>query len=704
MHIGIDFETYGSRDLSTVGLDNYVNDPNFRPLICSTAYRDSHGVPVLKTYQFIRDSAATDLQLFQEIFNWMDFYYAHNSGFEKAVLRKLAFLAEEYLESQIRDSAVIARINGADSHLENAGPQLLHMNKLDAGKRLIQKFSVPRKDGTALVDDPTWDPETDPDWALFIEYCERDALLSYDLGRVYGKGAQYNEQHFEIITARMNQRGWPVDLVSVQLMQKRMEDNKAAALHHFRMLHDPNEELNLGSLKQLKEWTRTRGIQASSFDEAHVESLIERISKKLNDPSVKLARGVRENYNDVLEMLLTKRTIGGYSLKKLPVILAMTGEDGRLRNQYMHCGAGQSYRTSGVGVQMQNLKRLSAIKDLDTLADPSVDWTNDELAENIRQCFTASNPNGALIVGDFSSVESRGLAYLAGAEWKLQEYRAGKDMYKVLASRKFGTPYEDVTKPERQFGKVGELSCGYGAGPVAVQSFAKGMGVNLTEDEALDMVRSWRDINPEVVEFWEVLDDALHKGTRAAIGTVQRVPLANNITMLVHTCHPPYSLQKQHPGAVTLRFELMLGLGQDPFMERIFQGCYERGRNVCYYKPAGRKTGQLWEGQYTNKKTKKREFFSLYGGKLAGILTQSFCRELFFNVLGKLEQRLPANAQLIGQFHDEAVVEWWPATALSNQLSLQTTEMLVATVMSDPGAFIGFPLIADVHSDYRYIK
>ena len=119
-------------------------------------------------------------------------------------------------------------------------------------------------------------------------------------------------------------------------------------------------------------------------------------------------------------MLRTKQVLGGSSLKKLKVILDTVGPDGVLRDQYMHCGAGQSFRTSGRGVQMQNLKRLPPQpRGIAELFDPQQDWTNEELAENVRQCFTAHHPQGSLIVGDFSSVESRGLAYLAGEQWKL---------------------------------------------------------------------------------------------------------------------------------------------------------------------------------------------------------------------------------------------------------------------------------------------
>lgn len=699
-YTGIDFETYGSRNLPKVGLDNYVTDPQFRPLICSVAYRDYKGNVRLKTFDFVsRAYKDQHLQEF-EMFMCNDSnitFSAHNAGFERAVLQRMNIhlRADRFI-----DSAVIARIMGADSHLENAAPQLLGVDKLEQGKNLILKFSIPRENGTALVDDPNWDSTTDPDWVLFIEYCERDALLSLLFAEKYGEElGTINEQVYEPITARMNQAGWRVDLDTVRAMLDRSEFNKDEALALFRQKYDPEGKLNLNSLKQLKEWCKARGISASSFNEEHVNKLIEKIESKIaSDPDLTFDQ--EQNYTEVLHMLDTKRIIGGSSLKKLPVILDLVGEDGRLRNQYMHCGAGQTYRTSGTGVQMQNLKRLSTIRDVTTITDPAVEWTNEDIAANLRQCFTATNPRGELIVGDFSSVESRGLAYLAGEQWKLDAYADGKDLYKVLAGKIYGVQYEDVDKAQRQTGKVGELSCGYGAGPVAVTTFAKNMHVEMSEVEALQLVRDWRETNPKIVQLWDKLDALLHRGVRLAENEFAEEQLAHDIVVSIARIETPPALQQQHPGAKSLVVRLS-HLGSQ-IMERVFHGCYERGRNICYYKPSGRKTGNLWSGSYIDPKTKKLRFYDIYGGKLAGILTQSFCREIFFGVLMMVEYAVVRpGVTLVGQFHDEIVLDFDPdvSTALIGDVLLR-----LEREMSNPGRFDGFPLSAEVKHAYRYIK
>jgi hypothetical protein len=335
------------------------------------------------------------------------------------------------------------------------------------------------------------------------------------------------------------------------------------------------------------------------------------------------------------------------------------------------------------------------------LFDDTVDWTNTDMAENLRQVFTSSDPNGRLIVGDFSSVESRGLAWLANEEWKLDAFRQGLDMYKVGAAKQFGVAYDQVTKDQRTFGKVGELGCGYQAGGGAVRDFAAGMGVDLTEEDAAKIVFDWRDANPKIVKFWERLNNML-LGVVVGGNNYDAMPVGVGYTVVLQTVNTPTSLLDQHPRArsVMLKVEDLQGRS---FLQRVFHGCYQRGRNVGYYKPSDRKTGALWKNHYTDQKTKQVRFYELYGGKLAGILTQSFCRELFFLVLREVHgwSKAHGNLTLIGQFHDEIIVDWVPAIA-----SVQLDEAVsnLTSLMSDPGPVVSFPLAAEVHSAYRYIK
>jgi hypothetical protein len=146
-------------------------------------------------------------------------------------------------------------------------------------------------------------------------------------------------------------------------------------------------------------------------------------------------------------------------------------------------------------------------------------------------------------------------------------------------------------------------------------------------------------------------------------------------------------------------------------LQRIFHGCYMRGGNVGYYKPSDRKTGDLWRNHFKDPKTKQVRFYELYGGKLAGILTQSFCRELFFEALERAHTwcKNHENVQLVGQFHDEIVVDWkvGPATGTGRftPYRLEDAKRQLETCMSTaPGFAPSFPLAADIKDDYRYTK
>lgn len=701
--VGLDFETYGAVNLPERGLWNYTTDDTFTPLIaCLSRYDEPWNNYIHQLIDFTVDFAAA----VEELRRHLDGKYiaAHNAPFEQRVLASIGI---DVPSERFIDSAVVARACGAGSSLEAAAPQLLGSDKLEAGKDLIVLFSLPGKYQDENGD-LRFDPKVIADhpflWQKFKDYCRIDAELSLRLVLEWGPYVPGWERRYQAITMDMNNIGWPVDVPKVEEMQRRYLENVEQAEADFRAEHDA-ADLNLNSLKQLKEWCAERGIKAKSFDEKNVAKLRDRILKKLDDADagrVELSHQRYVEYCEVVSLLNTKQILGGSSLKKLQVILDTTGKDARLRDQYLHIGAGQSYRTTGRGVQMQNLKRLSVPADMDELDDLDSEWNNDKLAENIRQVFTSSHPQGQLIVGDFSSVESRGLAWLAGAEWKLEAFRKGMDMYKVGAAKQFGIDYNDVSKDQRQFGKVGELSCGYQAGGGAVQSFAEGMGVVLTEGEANKLVSDWRAANPEVVQLWADLDEILNEALDAPQGVVASTTVGpkKDYLVKVYKTFTPTSLHDLHVTAHTLRVDLINNQG-GLVLSRWFHGCYRRGRSICYWKPTERKTGDVWVNHFTDPKTKQVKFYSIYGGKLAGILTQSFCREIFFRCLSKVHawtQHHPS-LDLIGQFHDEIVVDWKPG-----QIALEDAMMGMNLHMSDAGDIAGFPLEADIKHDYRYTK
>ena len=265
------------------------------------------------------------------------------------------------------------------------------------------------------------------------------------------------------LTIDMNLRGWPVDEALLTWFEERYESNTARLDDDFRRKHDPAYELNINSLPQLQAWCRERGVRATSFNEQSVEMMLDRIEKKLL--TIGFSYVAVNKLLAVQDLLLLKQALGGSALKKLEPLRKTLSPDNRLHHQYLHAGAAQTLRTSGRGVQVQNIKRLA--NQVDFSQGTPDELSNPILATNMRQLFRAEEGNH-LYVMDFSAVESRGLAWLAGAKWKLDNYREGLDMYEVLASKMLNVPYESVSKDQRQTGKLGELSCGYGAGAGAV--------------------------------------------------------------------------------------------------------------------------------------------------------------------------------------------------------------------------------------------
>jgi len=472
------------------------------------------------------------------------------------------------------------------------------------------------------------------------------------------------------------------------------QNNLQVELEYFRTRYDIDAKLNFNSPVQLTEWCKQRGIIATSFTEEKVTSLLDKIDRKLIAMTVDNPRW--DDYNQVFAMLRTKQILGGSSLSKLQTIKDLVADDGRLHDQYVHVGAGQTYRTSGRGVQMQNLKRLPAVPDnVEELWDGTVYWDNNKLARNLRQVFTAEDPDGLLIVGDFSSIESRGLAWLAGAQWKLDSFAKGLDMYKVLAAEMFHVDYASVDKTERQAGKVGELSCGYQAGGPTVSVFATKMGVDMDVEEATRLVYNWRSVNVEITRMWADIDYAMKQ--LLLTGAPQELALAQGQVVLQFYKGPKIV---DHPLAITMGMRLVQG--SRVYLQRVFPGVYLEGQTIRYHKATRTVKGTGWADHFWDRDQRKNVYYTLYGGKVTGILTQSLCREMFFAAMEQVEVFVNQHPQLmlIGQFHDEMVIEYKPGE--------NTREYLIRT-FKDKMEFNwlhlqGFPIEAVIKYDYRYTK
>nr|DAL38052.1 MAG TPA_asm: DNA polymerase I [Caudoviricetes sp.] len=709
LRAGLDFETFATVDLPKKGAANYFADPDFEPLIAAMEVEDFAGRITAFMFDFVL-YPDEDVKYFKNSVNAIKdrrVFAAHNASFEYNVMQRMNLDVEL---NHFLDTAVVASYYGAGRSLAKAAPQLLGVDKMAEGRELIMLFSVPNKRFNyqrVTREHLLEDPELMKKWDTFKVYCALDAHLSLMLSR---KLVPNKEFDFWDLTTQMNLNGWTVDQKLLSRFEELYDLNKQVAIEEFLDAVEGAEELNLNSPIQLKEWCRERGVNSASFDEKTVDRLLTAVLRRLD--KIPQTDKRRQGYEDVKHLLQTKQILGGSALKKLKVIRSQLTSDGKLKDQYLHLGASQTFRTTGRGVQMQNLKRLPPhpIDPQDVYDYPI---SNTTLAANMRQLFTASNPDvkkGALIVGDFSSVESRALGWLAKEEWKLDYYEEGKDIYKATAATQYGISYEDVTKEQRKFGKLAELSCGYGAGPTAVCSFAEGMGIHLETSEALEIVRSWRIRNEQIVKFWDKLQYGLGSIVKTALKW-WTFDCGYNAQIHFAKADTPESLLELHPGAQTI--EVQLKVNNHPVFTRTFHGCYMRGKDICYFKPSERKEGPLWVDQYTNIKTKQKEFYKIYGGKLAGIITQSFCREIFFAVLQNAVNAFyyDPGVKVIGQFHDEIVVDFDHDKSLRNLIqTVGTLERVMsdAVVISNKTGqstnLVNFPLAAEVNFDWRYIK
>ena len=726
-YTGLDYETFSKVNLPERGLDNYYKDESFRALIASLTYGQYGAVTYDFVFGVIRPSNATPyytensveeefVSVLHTIITQDGPIIAHNASFERAVT---SVLDPTFPWQMIEDSAVDARLVGVGEKLEVASRQLTPTHKLEVGSDLVRLFCIPND---YYPEGPT--PELIEQhghmdkWLLFIEYCEMDALAcknirlkAHEMTDKLHPGLIEREARFEQETYLMNQAGWGVDRPLVEKMRQRAWANRIIAQRAFTTEND--ELVNFNSPKQLKEFCEVRGVKVNSLDKYHLPVVLAKVKERLSKYSEKDdGPELRKAYNALKEveaLLETKMEIGGSALSKLPKILDLMGPDGILRDQYIHVGAGQTARTAARGVQMQNIPKLNGnIKDVATLYDLQEHWSNGDMAGQFRQVFRSRKDDGELIVGDFAGVESRGLAYEAGEEWKLDVFRKGRDVYKELVVRFIpGLSYDDVTPELRPRGKYSELSCGYQASGKAVQEFMFRLGFEISLEDATQNVEDWRRACPAIVSLWYQLDEVLKDSVKANMQLETTIGNGLRVRMTPLTLE---SVQDQHPGAISLCAQILLPNGE-PFVTRFIHGLYFMGKRLCYYKPAERLAqGELWQKDYAHKTEKNKDgspvrvLYSVYGGKMSGIFTQSLCREMFFEstvmLRGMMEAAGVKNAVICGQFHDELNVDWWPE---KDGISKEDMIKMMETAMSTC-RLKDFPLIAEVKSSHRYIK
>ena len=487
----VDIETFSSVDIKA-GAFRYMEAPDFDILLIAYAW-DNGPVQLLDLGE--RDP--------NQFWGWLTdpsiVKVAHNSAFERAAFS--AYLGEDMPPEQWEDTMILAAYNGLPLSLEACGAALgLRNQKIREGTLLINYFCKPCKPTKANAGRLRNLPEHAPDkWDRFCEYCRRDVEVCQSIWqRLHTFPVTDFERRIWVLDARINERGVLVDrelaaaAVSVDLAYK------AECMEEMQRLTGLD---NPGSVIQLKGWLGTRGLFPESLDKESVTGLL----AEATDPTT-------------IRVLQLRQLLGKTSTKKYEAMLLACGSDARVRGLTQYYGAARTGRWAGRLVQLQNLPQnhLDAIdsvrelvrqRDLETL-ELIYESVPDVLSQLIRTALIAE-PGHTFLVADFSAIEARVTAYLAGEQWRLDVFAAGGDIYCSSASQMFHVPVEKhgVNGHLRQKGKVAELACGYGGGVNALKAFgADKMG--LSEAEMQEIVDNWRAASPSIPRFWREAETA----------------------------------------------------------------------------------------------------------------------------------------------------------------------------------------------------
>ena len=512
-----DIETFSKADLTKCGVYRYAEDPSFEVLLFGVSV---DGGPVT-VYDLKQGDSLPESIIFSLLDSGVT-KWAFNAAFERVCLSRFLWDLNRlergtYIDPRgWRCSMVWAAYLGYPLSLAGVGAALgLEKQKMTEGKDLIRYFCVPCKptksNGGRVRNLPSDAPEK---WEIFKQYNARDVEVETQIQDKLKKlpvpASVWREYWLD---QEINDRGIQVDMVLVDNALKLYELSQEHLCHELSELTGVE---NPRSVQQLLAWLHTRGVTTKSLDKASTKDLLQ----KTKDPLVK-------------EVLLLRQQIAKSAVKKYQAMETAVCSDNRCRGMFLFYGANRSGRFSGKIIQLQNLYRNS-LPDLEearalvrtgnydalSLLYDSVPGV---LAECVRTAFVPSD--GSLFyVADFSAIEARVIAWLAGEKWRLRAFARGEDIYCASASKMFGVPVvkHGINGELRQKGKIAELALGYGGSVGALTSMGA-LEMGLKEEELQPLVNAWRNANPNIVALWWDVDTAVketikEKGRRETHG------------------------------------------------------------------------------------------------------------------------------------------------------------------------------------------
>ena len=606
--LSIDLETYSDVDLPNCGVYRYV-EGDFHILLFAYAFDDEETKCV--------DMACGEqlpAEVVDAIHNENIIKSAWNAQFERICLSK--YFGTQLDPDSWQCTMVWAASLSLPLKLATAAQALKTAQQKDAvGERLIRYFSIPCKPTKANGGRTRNLPEHAPDdWRLFKSYCIQDVETERDIRRRLEKfPLMPQEWDFYHMDQRINDRGIMIDRELVQqaiICNMAMSEEMTKRAYALTGLENPN------SVSQLKSWLEDRGIEVDSLGKKNVASLITDLDKHSAD-------------GEALDMMKLRLQMAKSSVKKYQAAERYICEDGRAHGLFQFSGANRTQRWAGRGIQLQNLPQnhISTLDEARELVkmgcfdmiEALYGNTPDILSQLIRTMLIPKE-GCEFIVADFSAIEARVLAWLAGEQWRLDAFTEGKDIYCASASQMFGVPVvkHGINGELRQKGKVAELACGYGGGSGALISMGA-LDMGLKEDELPDIISSWRDANPEIVKFWYAVE-------KAAIETV-----------------------KDHNDRSVGRIGFQ-------FSANTLWIVLPSGRRLAYIKPKlqPNRFGRMaltFEGLGANNKWTRGE---TYSGKLTENITQATARDLLAEAMRRMEL---AGLDIVGHVHDEVILE-----------------------------------------------
>lgn len=616
-HLSIDIETKSSVDITKAGAYRYAQSEDFEILLFACKYDEE-------------DVQLVDLTAGESIPEWIltalmnpnVIKHAYNAAFEWYCLNTAGYRTPlEQWNCTMIHGLYCGYTAGLDATGKAIGlPQ--DKQKLSTGKALIRYFCTPCKP-TKSNGGRSWNlPKHAPEkWELFREYCKQDVVTENEiLKRLQAFPVPEEEQRLWRMDILMNAYGVRVDtdlIAGALAIDSHSTECLTAEAFRITGLSNPN------SATQLQQWLSGKGVDIPNLQKATVEEYLQR--EDLPD--------------DARKILEIRQQLGKTSIKKYVAMDTAKGADDRVRGLTQFYGANRTGRWAGRLVQLQNLPR-NYLKTLDyarnLVKDKNYDGIKllygnvpDTLSQLIRTAFIPSDGN-KFVVADFSAIEARVIAWLAGEQWVNEVFATHGKIYEATASQMFHVPIEKIAKgnPEyslRQKGKVATLALGYQGGTAALIAMGA-LNMGLTEEELPDIVQRWRSANPRIRDLWYAVE-------QAALTTMQ-------------------TAQPQGIYGLIFRYEGDLVYGQSFLTVQL-----PSGRKLFYPKPFLQENqfGKMAIHYYTvGQQTRKWEVASTYGGKMTENIVQAIARDCLAETLKRIDRM---GLQVVFHVHDEVIID-----------------------------------------------